>query len=71
VGTYLGYELIWAEVLLGQLLSGSLDAEVLFFDIGTLSEGEVWGWHSTSVSSCSESLLSLSHLGLEIFVELT
>jgi len=44
--------------------------EVLFFNIGALSEGEVQGRHSTSVSSRSKSLLCLGHLSLEIFVEL-
>jgi len=69
VRTYLCDELIWAKVLLGELLDRSSSTEIMFPDVGLFSKGEVGWGHTTSIHGLLESLLDFSHLGLEIFMK--
>jgi len=60
----------WPGSIIWLLTSIFLSAEVFFLDVDAFSKGKVQGWHTTSISSQLEFLLSLGHLGLEIFVKL-
>ncbi len=43
--------------------------EIVFFDIGMFTEGEVRQRHATSICSFLESELRFGHLGLEVFMK--